>query len=338
MIDVEYYYSSTDKWFVDFAASLSEATGERVLVDGKRLAFPPSLAEGRYEFYELGDGIGVLLTDCIFHKEIRFNRHPVSGNEHYKILFNISDAPLIINKQSGRTVNISNSLVESVLFSSHTTKISISPGTEQPMRTVQLIFDRGWGVNHLFKHSVPVTVKTLQQFANYSPMQFITNIDTQSLALVEDMLSDEVPEYTPRHYLTGCACQLVALFFNHVIQESINDERVMSEDAMHVIQLREKIEQNLEEAIPTMEAAARSCMMSRTKFAHMFKMLYGNSYSSFFYELKLQKAAELLSAGNKISFVAEKIGYHYVNHFIKQYKDFFGYSPREYLQQNKGAK
>ncbi len=330
MIEIDYYYSSTKKWFIDFAAALSTATGEQTVVEGNKLVFPPALAEGRYEFYELGDGLGVILTDCVFHKSIRLNRKAIYGNEHYKILFNISKAPIIVSKQSGRVVDMSHSIAESVLFTSHTTGISIFPAPNQAERTVQVIFDRTWGVKHFFKHSIPLRVKKLQEFANYAPMQFVTKIDARSLALVEEILADEMPVNMVTHYLTGCACQLVALFFNHTIEEDINAERMMSEEAMHIIQLKEKIAGNLDEPLPTMEEAARLCFMSRTKFAYMFKTLYNNSYSNFFYEMKLNNASVLLAEGYKVADVAEKVGYHYVNHFVKQFKDYFGYSPKDF--------
>jgi AraC-like DNA-binding protein len=330
MIEVDYYYSSSKKWFIDFAESLSKATGENVRIENNHLVFPPTLAEGRYEFYELTDGIAVLLTDCSFFKELKLHRRAVAGNDHYKVLFNISNVPVILSKQSGRIVNLSSSFAEAILFSSHSTEVSFFPGVNQRMRTVQLIFHRSWALNHLMKNIIPLSVSRMQRFANYSPMQFTTNLDLKSYDLVEEMLSDTVPSYTAANYLEGCAIQLMALFFNSVIDEELGEERIVSDDAMRIIQLKENIEVNIEEPIPTMDEAAKVCLMSRTRFAVMFKSLYDNNYATYFLELRMTKAAELLSEGNSVTDVGHKIGYSNIGHFAKVFKEHFGVTPKLY--------
>lgn len=332
MLEIEYYYGASRKWFLDFADTLTLATGEEISVKNNTLIFPPSVAEGRFEFYELEEGLGLILTDCIFHIPIRLHRKPVAGNEHYKILFNMSDAPVIVNKESGRTVNISTSFSESVLFTSHTTEISYSPGIDQHMRTVQLIFTRSWALRHLFMHPVPLRVNRLQQLANYQPMQFVTSLNSKSFEVIEEMLSSEIPKHTFKHFLTGCACQLVALFFNSEVELEMDVDRYLSADAIYIIRLKEKIELDLAKTLPTLEEAAKMCLMSRTKFAGMFKTLYNKSYSCFFLELKLEKAANMLLQRYKVRVAAEKVGYNNVGHFIKQFKELYGISPKTYQQ------
>jgi hypothetical protein len=53
MIEVEYYYGSSKKWFIDFGEVLSIACGEDVQVINNTLLLPSSLAKGRLEFHEL---------------------------------------------------------------------------------------------------------------------------------------------------------------------------------------------------------------------------------------------------------------------------------------------
>lgn len=336
MIEVDYYYSSSMKWFIDFAESLSKATGENVTVQNNHLVFPSSLAEGRYEFHELTDGLSILITDCVFFKELRLHRRAVRGNDHYKILFNVSNVPLIINKQSGRVVNISNSLAEAVFFSSHTTEVSLYPGIGKQLRTVQLIFHRSWTISHLLKNIVPLSVNRMHQFANYEPMQFTTNLDLRSNDLVEDVLSSETPVYTLPHYLEGCAIELVALFFDNVIEEELGEERIISDDAMRIIQLKEQIENNIEDPTPTMDEAAKICLMSRTRFAVMFKTLYNSNYATYFLNMRMNKAAELLSNKLSVTDVGHRIGYSNIGHFAKVFKEHFGVTPKLFQKDNLG--
>ncbi len=333
MTEVDYYYSSSKKWFVDFANSLSKATGENVTMQDNYLVFPPCVAEGRYEFYELTDGLSILITDCVFHKELKFHRPVVQGNDHYKILFNVSDVPLIVNKQSGRVVDISSSFAEAIFFSSHSTEVSLYPGIGKRFKTIQLIFHRSWAISHLFKN-IPVSITRMRQFANYEPMQFTTNLDLRSNEIIEDVFSIKKNMYTLLHYLEGCALELVALFFDNIIEEELGEERMISDDAARIIQLKDRIEKNIEDATPLMDEAAKICLMSRTRFATMFKALYATNYATYFLNLRMNKAAELLSRRFSVTEVGHKIGYANIGHFAKVFKEHFGVTPKVYQKDN----
>jgi AraC-like DNA-binding protein len=326
MIAIKHHFSVSKSWFVHLAESFSKATGTQVIVSNNKLIFPPTLASGRFEFYELSEGISVALIDCVFLKKMKIYREAVEGNENYRIIFNISKTPFVINKHSGRVV-VSDNLAEAVFFSSHTTEGSISLDVNQRMQNVHVIFHRSWGVQHLLQNVIPLGITRLQQFANCMPMQFTTNLDIKSCELAKKMLSLNVPDFIMPRLLEGYVYQLVALFFNNVVIQEMGEKYVTSKDAMRIIQMKEHIEKNLENPLPTMEEAAAECLMSRSTFAIMFKTVFKQNYGSFFLELKMKIAKELLKKGNSVTAAGHKTGFSNIGHFAKVFKEHFGDTP-----------
>lgn len=70
----------------------------------------------------------------------------------------------------------------------------------------------------------------------------------------------------------------------------------------------------------------------------IFKSERGESYSKFILRLRMERAALLLrtySAG-KVNDIALEVGYSSTKHFYSVFKDYFGVTPNEYRNQNKG--
>lgn len=332
MIEIDFYYTTSEKWFLDFARSLGKASGEILSVENGCLKFPSTLATGTMNFLQLGPGISALLMDCTFHKEIRLNRLKIAANDCFQILFNVGNKPLLIDMDHGERINISSSFAESVMFSTHSMGAVVHPGVHVPMRSVLLIFDRSWGVRNLFKQPAGRQVKRIQQFLDHEPMQFVSHLDAQSLRLAEEMLSIGTGLSTSRQYLKGCALQLCALFFNNIIREEIFEDRIVKTEATQLSLLKDSIESNLQKPLPSLEEAADRCLMSRTKFMTTFKQRYGKSYTNYFSDLRLEKAKQLLQQDFDVPTAAAETGYSSVNYFCKVFKAQFGVSPLEFQQ------
>lgn len=327
MIEIDFYYTISGKWFLEFADSLSKASGVQLTVQNGTLDIPAELGSGRMVFHQLGKGISVLLSDCVFHKEIRLRRQAISATDCFQIAFNIGNDPILVEPDNGETISISRSL-SSIMFSSHAREVTIYPTIGTEMRAVLLIFDWSWGVQHLFKQPAGATVKRVAQFQSHEPVQFVGHPDAMSIQLVEEMLTASQELSTSRQYLMGCVYQLAALFFNNLINEEA-DDRILSNETLHLSQFKEGVEKNLRKPIPSVEEAADRCFMSRTKFMITFKNLYGKSYLNYFSELRLEKAKELLEQNFEIDLVAAETGYNNVNYFSKIFKAQYGLSPAE---------
>ncbi len=336
MTTIEYYLSTDRKWFIDLARELNHAAGGGVYVEGNHIIFPESFAEGRYEFYELPNGLAVLMVDCLFKKELQFIRRSQPGNEHFKVLFNISGEPMVTYKDSGRIVDTGSNLLEAVLFSSSGTGLSYKPPVNARMKVFTIIFQRSWGNSHLLKNSIPVSVSRMQQFVHYEPMQFTTSLDLHSQNLIREAFEIKMLPAVAASYIEGVALNLVAILFNNLVEEEVEEEKVMTKDALVLEDIKAKIVDNIYMPVPVIEDSAKSAHMSKTKFATLFRLMYGKNYSDYFYDYRMQRAKELLKQGMPVGNVGHEIGYSNLSHFAKAFKLHTGMTPKAFRNVDNG--
>ena len=83
---------------------------------------------------------------------------------------------------------------------------------------------------------------------------------------------------------------------------------------------------------------ANTLAVNPAYLSSIFKSERGESYSKFILRLRMERAALLLrtySAG-KVNDIALEVGYSSTKHFYTVFKDYFGVTPNEYRNQNKG--
>jgi AraC-like DNA-binding protein len=79
-------------------------------------------------------------------------------------------------------------------------------------------------------------------------------------------------------------------------------------------------------------ALAEEVCMSESAFAHHFKQRVGTSPHRFLKLLRLEHARDLLLANHTVSEAGKRVGYASLSHFIREFKRYFGETPRSYLQ------
>jgi AraC-like DNA-binding protein len=78
---------------------------------------------------------------------------------------------------------------------------------------------------------------------------------------------------------------------------------------------------------------AEEACMSESVFAHLFKQCVGRSPYQFLRQLRPEHAHDLLLEEHcTVSEAARRAGYSNPSHFIREFKRYFGETPRSYLQ------
>ncbi|WP_211748940.1 response regulator [Paenibacillus sp. Marseille-Q4541] len=81
----------------------------------------------------------------------------------------------------------------------------------------------------------------------------------------------------------------------------------------------------------SLQEVASHVSVSRNYFCEMFKRVTGQNFTHYLIELRINRAAELLTTSSlKVYEVAEQVGFNDVKHFSKQFKKCTGMSPAEY--------
>ncbi|MFL9485726.1 helix-turn-helix domain-containing protein [Chitinophagaceae bacterium LWZ2-11] len=336
MLRIQYYKSPYKEWMEDYARALSEATGENVTTRGNSLLFPPELATGRYEFYEVGDGLGLLLMDYTFLRSVEFTQTGWPGNDVYSITYVLFEDIKFTNKE-GMQVDIDNRQPHAAFLTSQSSLFKYEIKENVQVKGVQLFFNRSWGMKNLIDNSIPLNVKKMRLFAGIGPVQIAIAYSYKTKTLIDEIFENNKSRLSKIYLMEGYACKLAAFFFNDFIEKSKRQKNEKSEDVMRVIHMKESIEQNLDD-IPSITVAAKECLMSETKFLQIFKTLYTKNYGAFFVEIRMKKAKTLLDEGKSVTDTGYAIGYREVGTFSKAFKEYFDIGPREYIKGSKQDK
>lgn len=336
MLKIQYYKSPYKEWMENYAKTLSEATGENVTIRGNSLLFPPGLATGRYEFYEVGDGLGLLLTDYVFRRPVEFTQTGWPGNDVYTITYVLFDDIKFTNKE-GLQVDIDNRQPHAAFLTSQSGLFKYDIKANVQVKGVQFFFNKSWGIRNLINNSIPLNVKKMRLFTGIEPVQIFTAYGHKTKVLIDEIFERNTPRLSKVYLMEGYACKLAAFFFNDFIEKSKRQKHEKSEDVMRVIQMKEGIEQNLDD-IPSITVSAKECLMSETKFLQIFKTLYTKNYGAFFVEIRMKKAKTLLDEGKSVTDTGYAIGYREVGTFSKAFKEYFDIGPREYIKDRKQDK
>lgn len=88
------------------------------------------------------------------------------------------------------------------------------------------------------------------------------------------------------------------------------------------------VHENLAEPLSVSDLAERA-FMSPSAFSHLFRDVAGKSPYQFIKEMRLNKARELLIENeNSITQISKSVGYRSTSHFINEFRDRYGMTPR----------
>lgn len=106
-------------------------------------------------------------------------------------------------------------------------------------------------------------------------------------------------------------------------------ERAASESASNPVSaIIAYVNEHLAEPLSVSELAERA-FMSPSAFSHLFRDVAGKSPYQFIKEMRLNKARELLIENeNSITHISKSVGYRSTSHFINEFRDRYGMTPR----------
>ncbi|QES89217.1 helix-turn-helix domain-containing protein [Rhizosphaericola mali] len=84
---------------------------------------------------------------------------------------------------------------------------------------------------------------------------------------------------------------------------------------------------NIYEKFPGSDFLAEKCGLSESNFSKKFKHTFHVNASTYYKELQMKEAVQLLNLGKRVKFVAHKLGYQNVASFGRAFKLHFGKSP-----------
>lgn len=115
--------------------------------------------------------------------------------------------------------------------------------------------------------------------------------------------------------------------------DKVQNIQLKSADEVLMNKIMKVINENLSEPTLNVEMLANSVGLSRVHLHRKLKELTNLSSRDFIRNIRMQQAAKLLKEKKlTISEVAYAVGYNNLSHFSNTFKEYFGLSPKEYMQ------
>ncbi|MNE08985.1 Regulatory protein PchR [compost metagenome] len=196
----------------------------------------------------------------------------------------------------------------------------------EKIRTIIVTVSRNWMLNKISSLNIS-TKAPLPDYQENKPFQGAFNLDLNCYNIAQELL--DTYYWDPSHtlYIKGTVINLLAIFFNNFSNTLGKEERLFLNDAEKIKKQIELLHENLHEPWPDLKTIGVNCNMGKSKFMSLFAKIYGINYYSYYLQVRMQNAYNLLLNGLSVSEAGRSVGYTNLGHFSKVYKEHFGVSP-----------
>ena len=139
------------------------------------------------------------------------------------------------------------------------------------------------------------------------------------------------------HELSTARLHEMLIRISHCVHQAQPQLRVRDETAEHLRDMRTYILSSPWEPWSVSELARR-VNLSESRLHAVYKAIFGISPRRDLILIRIEKAKMILQSGASVSSTAEQLGYSNIYHFIRQFKQFTGTTPKQFSQKNETRK
>lgn len=119
--------------------------------------------------------------------------------------------------------------------------------------------------------------------------------------------------------------------------EVLNGDNDLLKRFNKLLHLYYKEDRQRKYGIPTVKYCAQELFLSPNYFGDVIHRLTGDTAIRTIRRFVMQRAQALLANGSTVTETSFALGFDYPQHFSRQFKAYFGMSPKQYLQDKKGT-
>ncbi|WP_337103979.1 response regulator [Paenibacillus sp. YIM B09110] len=152
----------------------------------------------------------------------------------------------------------------------------------------------------------------------------------QAMSRSKRFTTDNEPVTLERLRKLHTAAELESYFYAIIDSLVVRTDHAAERTEETITRIKSHIELHYEEDL-SLQSVADTYGLDKYQLSRMFKQQFGINYWQYVTQIRMDKAAELLSGTNlKNSAIAEMTGFVDESHFSKTFKKHFGVSPKDY--------
>ena len=173
-----------------------------------------------------------------------------------------------------------------------------------------------------------------EQAKKIEPKISLTYEDTNFInALFKRILAEFSSNKTGKNEIIKESASVLLSLFARVYFEKNIPALVAKESRQIVMHSIEYIKNHFDEEITLQEIVQKSAM-SKTSFCTIFNSIVGMSFKKYLNRYRIERAAEMIASGEKVSVAANHSGYGDFSTFYRNFKKYIGISPSEFAKKS----
>jgi AraC family transcriptional regulator, transcriptional activator of the genes for pyochelin and ferripyochelin receptors len=184
---------------------------------------------------------------------------------------------------------------------------------------------------HLSNSAFPDQIRWINDDTIRTAQWFSAAMDTSSIATINDMMACSFQGQARNLFMRAKSLELMATLLHSLNSNKAEttNPHLSGRDIQCIKTAHNIIQENISHSL-TLQTMSRKVGLNRTKLAVGFKSFYGVSLQSYWRDLRLSRARDLLRSGNlSVTEVACQVGYAESTSFTRAFVKRYGSQPKE---------
>lgn len=296
----------------------------------------PPAGDGIIKVIDIADELQVLLADVVFSKYFLAKRQQ-SAKRYYVLHFEdvhildtaafTVDGETLYKKQTRHAVV---RLTSNVFYNTE----EISAGTI--VKAVKVFFSEAWLKKYL---GLGDDVDGLQQYIALKTASFdMEPLDAEYLKWMDELWNVKQEDPLQNVFLKNRVTLLIERFFTRLAEKMKSwggGPQIPEAEMQRLMKVEKILTKDLSEKPPSIDELAKMVNMSATRLKNGFKKMYGTGIYTYYQNMRLQKAKELLVSGKfSIKETAAATGFNTTAGFTTAFKKQFNMLPSQLIKQS----